>query len=54
MMDIVLPNIEKPSVLVECGVFATTARELSEKASFSSPRGCKKNLDYFTSGRTIQ
>lgn len=31
-MDIVVPNIIRPLVLVECGVFATTARELSEKA----------------------
>jgi len=30
-MDIIVPGIEKPFVLVECGVFATTARELSEK-----------------------
>lgn len=31
-MDIVVPGIRDPRVLVECGVFATTARELSEKA----------------------
>jgi hypothetical protein len=30
-MDIVVPGIDNPFVLVECGVFATTARELSEK-----------------------
>jgi len=31
-MDIVVPDPDAPLVLVECGVFATTARELSEKA----------------------
>jgi len=31
-MDIVIPDVTKPYVLIECGIFATTARELSEKA----------------------
>jgi len=30
-MDIVVPSNDNPLVFVECGVFATTARELSEK-----------------------
>jgi len=30
-MNFVVPNIEEPYVLIECGIFITTARELSEK-----------------------
>lgn len=30
-MDIVIPSIKDPHILIEVGVFATTARELSEK-----------------------
>jgi hypothetical protein len=30
-MDFVIPSLEKPAILIEVGVFVTTARELSEK-----------------------
>jgi hypothetical protein len=30
-MDVVIPSIQDPHILIEVGVFATTARELSEK-----------------------
>ena len=30
-MNFVVPTVEKPYVLLECGIFITTARELSEK-----------------------
>jgi len=30
-MNFVIPTVKKPYVLMECGIFITTARELSEK-----------------------